>query len=351
MSEMDIDVLDSLLSSYIYLIVKELGNEGAACLHSILSTIRKVFDHIDPNQIQGSLVIFKTLNNDERPIDIHGLVSNQFIYGMHQTNINNITIQLLENSEILVWQEYPEDIVSLSESAIVYEYHNRTERFLANGQVKRVEKLFPNRSSYFAPFTFDDLGIALEEYKVKMVRYSSCEIFSTAWFDKNKIFFINRPEHIFRDSLTQFLKSRFRDRVEIRPEQNVDDSHPVDIKVTWMSTNRLGLIEIKWLGKSKDNDGNNATEYTEVRARSGAKQLSDYLDMNNVQAPESLTRGYLIVIDGRRRTPNDSIEDITLADGLYYQDKEVTYFPVYHEKRNDFETPKRMFVEPKCRIN
>ena len=73
---------------------------------------------------------------------------------------------------------------------------------------------------------------------------------------------------------------------------------PWILKATWFMTNRLALIEIKWLGQSRD-DTSRKNNYSVVRAKSGAKQLADYMDADKVQAPTHESRGYLVVVDAR----------------------------------------------------
>src|SRR6266700_638480 len=185
-------------------------------------------------------------------------------------------------------------------------------------------------------------------YKSHQVRYSSCPILQHIWHDNNRLFLKNAPEHFMRDSLTHFLKIRLRGSIEVRPEQIVDDSHPVDIKVTWFSTNRLALIEIKWLGTPMKPDGHRGNSYTDYRAREGAKQLVEYLEANLQQAPTHITRGYLVIIDCRRANLNDTTTTIDQQNGFHFRDREIRFNPEYHQQRKDFEKPIRMFAEPRC---
>jgi hypothetical protein len=152
-----------------------------------------------------------------------------------------------------------------------------------------------------------------------------------------------------RNSLTQFLKHTLRGNVEVRPEQIVNATRPVDIKVTWFMSNRLALIEIKWIGASKGKKGK-LTKRFDGRAREGASQLADYLDANGVQAPAHESRGYLVVLDGRRGTLKSSTTHINTANGFKYEGKEISYSPEFHNKRSDFEVPFRMFIEPICTL-
>jgi hypothetical protein len=154
-----------------------------------------------------------------------------------------------------------------------------------------------------------------------------------------------------RESLAQHLRSSLRDHgiFEVREEQNVDESHPVDIKVTWSFTNNLALIEIKWLGQSVNAMGDGmGTRYGESRAREGAKQLADYLDGNLQRAPLHQTRGYLIVFDARREGLSFP-PSITLAEARAYWDRDIEYDPRYDVTRmvrNDFAPPLRFYLEP-----
>jgi len=150
-----------------------------------------------------------------------------------------------------------------------------------------------------------------------------------------------------RKSLTNFLDISLRG-VEVRPEQVVDETHPIDIKVTWMFQAKHALIEIKWLGTPKYDDSHLGASYTDYRARQGAKQLADYLDSNQEYAPLHTQRGYLVVIDGRRQGLNPDISAVNRKMGFHYEHQELDFDPKYHEIRNDFAYPIRMFAEPKC---
>ena len=165
--------------------------------------------------------------------------------------------------------------------------------------------------------------------------------------EKRQTLFKPGPEETMRNSLTNYLKNVLPN-AEVRPEQVVDDSHPVDIKVTWMLTSKLALIEIKWLGKSL-NDGGNFVTYTDARAREGAQQLNHYLDGNQQQAPAHTTMGYLVVIDGRRYGLNAASTSVNAANGGRYRNQEIAFDPEFHTIRPDFARPIRMFAEPICR--
>ena len=130
------------------------------------------------------------------------------------------------------------------------------------------------------------------------------------------------------------------------PEQNVDVSKPVDIKVSWIETNRVALIEVKWLGQSaRSGDAHFTANYGQARARSGSEQLADYLDRYHVEAPLVDARGYLAVFDGRRRGLRSADDiNISLADATFFRHLEIDYDPAILD-RNDFAPPVRFYSE------
>ncbi|GAX88426.1 hypothetical protein [Effusibacillus lacus] len=335
-------------SHYTTMIIKHYGSEGMSYLRDLLTNIHDVFKYISTEVTYGPIVIFSNVTVEDVPFDLKESITIYDLSMIAQYNLTSFTLQILPNGQYLLWRETPDNLTEYSKNRIVYLFEHGTESFWANGDNQVLPKLINSYGSMFCIPTFNDLNDALEHYKSRMVRQSSCEILSGIWFDEKRLFFKNSPETIIRKSLTNFLKASLRGDVEVRPEQIVDETHPVDIKVTWMFTNRLALIEIKWLGKSLGEDGKIKNDYTDYRAREGAKQLAEYLDSNKIQAPLHVTRGYLVIIDGRRRGLNESTKSIDTSKGLFYESREINFDPPYHEHRDDFHRPFRMFVEPIC---
>src|SRR5260370_30762246 len=133
-----------------------------------------------------------------------------------------------------------------------------------------------------------------------------------------------------RRSLTHFLKSRLGASYEVRPEQPMGESNPVDIKVTYTPAKRLMIIEIKWLGDSRNDAGGIGVTHRDARAKDGAKQLADYLDRNAAQAPLHVTQGYYVIIDAPRRGLREDPTTVSKEDGLYQPDKSIAFVPQYH---------------------
>lgn len=148
-------------------------------------------------------------------------------------------------------------------------------------------------SSIFAYPIYKELDEALIIYHKTLAENSVCGILNQVWKDETRKEFCEKPEHFMRDSLWQYLRAVLRNHT-VKREQVVDDSHPVDIKITWPIISNVALIEVKWLGDS------GATKYRDARANEGAKQLIDYLVSSYTEEPDKNFLGYLAVFDGRR---------------------------------------------------
>lgn len=331
---------------YTTLINTHFGAEGLQSMRELLTALSEIHKYIALEVSKGPIILIKEVNETNSHDESYRSINHYS--QLSQIYIPSFTIKLKSSGQLLFQEGIPQNIDEISMHSLIYIFDGNTEAILVKGTKSLIPRLIDSFPSAFAIPTFNVLEDALEHYKTKMVRHSSCKILSNVWNDSKRIFLANAPEHTMRDSLTQFLKSCLRGDVEIRPEQVVDESHPVDIKVTWLFTNRLALIEIKWLGKSIGKNGKISNNHTDYRARQGAKQLAEYLDSNKIQAPTQITRGYLVLIDARRRDIDVGVATINNSNGLYYDYKEIEYDPKYHESRIDFSQPYRMFVEPIC---
>ncbi len=334
---------------YFHMVQKQHGPTGVDLLKDILKAIKTLYKYVDPDFSQGPIIVFKTINAEERPIAVESAIEVQEIGAACRDLGNIFTIQLLDSGHIYIWKDISPSIPNLAARAVVYKYANGADYFYAKGEEKRVRKPSPNFGSAFAVPIFGTLESALEHYKARIVRHSCCPKLSEIWFDEKRIFLKPGPESRIRRSLDYFLTAALRD-AEVRPEQNVDETHPIDIKVTWGFSNRIALIEIKWLGTPKYPDGRLGQMYTDARAREGAKQLSDYLDANRASAPIHISKGYLVILDARRASLRPETTSLSLSQGLHYSDKEIQYNPAFHLLRDDFAPPLRLFVEPKCDV-
>lgn len=322
---------------------RQHGDQGTASFRILAPALKTIFTYVDPESFGAIMIVFKTLDDSSRPIDEKLAKTIVNPANLKQEVAGNVIIQVLSDGRWLMWSDSRITPKALAKIAVVYRYHNRREHFLAGSAETEMPKVGQYASIYSVP-AFSDLRLALERYRSDMAKETSCPILQDVWVDMKQLLFINGPEAFMRNSLLHFLNICVRG-AESRPEQNMGVSYPVDIKVTFNFSNRLGLIEIKWLGSSIKPNGK-LVSYYDSRARNGAKQLADYLVKNRKQAPTHITRGCLVVFDGRRRKIKKNTKSINTADGGYYRHREIKFDPKYDEELPNFEPPIRMFMEP-----
>jgi hypothetical protein len=346
MDNVDRDKLRGVIETTALIAVyRSHGEKGTRSFRDLARGIRTIFDHVDPEQFDGLIIAFRCLDDADRPIPEKKAIKVQNPAILGQEVAGDVVIQILADGRLLLWKGVSVDVQSMAASAVVYRYRKAEEHFYSGTTKTEIEKVGQYASLYSVP-AFSDLRLALEHYRNDMAKESSCKILQRAWSDENRLFFVNRPESIMRDSLTQFLKISLRD-AEVRPEQNMDETHPVDVKVTFTFTTRLAVIEIKWVGISICKTPRKITaNYRDKRARVGARRLVDYLDWNRQQAPNRITRGYLVVFDARRRGLKKNTKRIDQLLGGYYRNRDLRFDPKFEELRDDFDPPIRMFVEP-----
>jgi hypothetical protein len=331
-------------------VTKQFGAEGSRALRQILEFLRtRLFRDLDIDLFREKIIVFKAFGATN-PLPLKGSTVLTDTRYLTQEAKTGLIIQLLDRSRIRVWKHSSAKIESLSKKAVVYVYHERSDRFVANGKIGVIPNPDPQHASVFAIPTFNSLADALIFYKAKRARNSACKILQGAWFEDARLFFKTKPkkpEAVMRDSLSEFLKDHLRGDVDVHPEHNVNESEPVDIRVQWLFSKSLALIEIKWMGKSKSPAGKITASHGPSRARQGAKRLAEYLEEEKMQTPSNALCGYLVVIDARRWGVKPKDTRIDSHRGLHYENLEIPFSPKYHQTRNDFEEPVRMFVAPR----
>jgi len=323
------------------------GSIGTLALRGVMEFLTQLYQRVEPELIENPLIVYQRFQvSSPQSDDDSGRLFRSVEEVAFQSRAG-ATIELRGDGGFSVSPVTP-DLANLSISALVYKISQGYECFIINGVDHRIENPNPLQASLFSRPTFSELRDALQRY-ARRIRVSGCVHFQATWDDPSRLFFKSGPEEMMRVSLHQYLSAVLRD-VEVREEQNVDSSHPIDIKVTWQFIPRIALIEIKWLGKSRQ-EGRVTADHGPRRARSGARQLAQYLDANRTAAPEHQAQGYLVVFDGRRRGLNADTTSIDRQRGFYYETREISYHPRYHEQRADFAEPIRIFAEPLCDPN
>lgn len=245
------------------------------------------------------------------------------------------------------------DLKALAQTALIYRFDRVAERVLAKDHEDFVPSVSPMLMSNFAVPTLSSLEEAFDYY-AKYVAESNCRVLKDVWeggVDGPRLVLVNKPEARMRDSLAQALELLLRE-VTVKPEQNTDETKPVDIRVNWFASGATALIEVKWLGKSTakphaPSAGPSYTEYGAPRAQAGANQLADYMDREVRHSDAIAPTGYLVVFDARRKGCNGPADALTEADAMAFANNAISLNPDHSKTRADFAPPVRFFLNPR----
>jgi hypothetical protein len=338
-----VDALSEIAQRLMFpLVTSALGSEHQAELSSLFLAVREVHRAIDTERMRAGLSVAIAIDSATPFVDSPPVVIDQIssLTSLHVTG-NALAIEVMADGTFRVWAEQPVNDVS---GHLAYRFLGfQNEIIEVNGETIRIPSL-PNMSSCFAVPYFRDLRHALMHYRLTCARKSDCEFLTSSWRDGARLVFVPGPEYLMRRSLRRFLRQTLRNHSSVMAEQIVDETHPVDLKVTWTSSNRVVLIEIKWLGKSADVGADHFTaEYGAPRARAGARQLCDYLDTYCVESPGEEATGVLAVFDGRRANLHPATIELSDEDGNAFALSEIDFQGT--DSRPDFEHV-RLFLEP-----
>lgn len=267
---------------------------------------------------------------------------------IHMISTKHLVINFVRDGAVIVVQDENFDPEILSDTTFVYKWDANSEyadQFYAKRNlIPFCEEGIPSEGSFFAVRTYNDLDEALIDYRDNIA--ISCKGKSLQEsMTQSRLFFNPAPEDKLQEELDQFLRLRLRNCI-VKREHNVDDSHPVDIIVTWQGTNHIALIEIKWLGKSLNKKGVIGVVCSDSKAEDGAEQLVNYIDNNTDSYTHSVTIGYLAVFDLRRfKNTNPTAIQIQRANADYYKDREIQFKTRYELTRTDFKKPYRFFIK------
>lgn len=350
------DYVQDILNSYPNNVLKLFGysEEATNSLTIIAKELTELFNFIEPGLFDSKIIVVK--NFKDIPIFPVGDGYNLKMDKAKLTHIKgDFVIQLFSNRDMVLWQGVDYEGLLQSVENICYMYDSGNEFFFA-----KEEKIDVSVGSFGSRFSgeFADLESQLLNYAIHKVRHSSCPILLDSWNCENRIFFKgggkDMPERYMQLSLHNFIKdiSIFKgDLGQLDPtrEHNLDGSKPVDIIVRWEKSNRIALIEVKWLGKSIS-EGVLKSKYYDARANEGFKQLKNYFELAKKDNPNKIIKCYLVVIDARRRNTNEGTTTVSVENGLYYETKEIELRAdrMYHLAYKNLHKPLRMFVEPVC---
>lgn len=115
----------------------------------------------------------------------------------------------------------------------------------------------------------------------------------------------NKPEHYMRDQLRQYLTDHMQYTFTIEPELGQSKR---ELDIYFDVNGELYFIEIKWLGKSINDRGDDfSTSYGLPRVKEGVIQSLEYIEELAKTSETNLRCGYLAIYDCRdKKTPIDT---------------------------------------------
>lgn len=220
------------------------------------------------------------------------------------------------------------------------------EAVLTTGREFEISPL-PGLVSPFALSYFRDLDSALQDYYEFKARESADSHLAQIWADPDRLVLKNKPEKHMRRSLHDYLATRLRDaEPDVLQEQNVNETEPVDVRIQWLDSNRLSLLEVKWLGDSLGPEGEVSVKYRDARAREGYTQTRDYIHSQRATLRNHIVRGQMVLFDARRRGVSKRSDGVyECVDRWAYQSQEVDYGDVLVNEMG-VEEPRRFFLQP-----
>ncbi|MDR2653755.1 MAG: hypothetical protein LBB39_00395, partial [Mycoplasmataceae bacterium] len=171
-------------------IIESFGNKKVKAISTlilnIVKTIQDIYYYIEPSHFKGKLVICSNLNDN-----LVLATKSQTLYDKNiLTTKRNETIlfQLMKNEELKMWEGINFKAVLKTKEALFYCYSDFEEYFVINGQKINLIK----EKSCASTFSTDyfNLDVALRNYQLDKILYSSCGHFQRCWYDaKTRLFF------------------------------------------------------------------------------------------------------------------------------------------------------------------
>lgn len=338
MKELNHETIERLMVQSIdRMVASAFGESGLDALERLMKCVKKIYRHLPFEGLSMKrMIVFIAITSSLSLVGKRGrLVSTYEELAIYVQDTGGIC-QMIEEDRFLVWDLSESDPLNLSSGAIVYENHDFVEKIYFQNQFVVLPEVYKGGGSVLSSPTYWDLEDALEHYDIRLARRSTCQILKECWYDDRRILFKDSPEKIMRRSLEQFLRSRMQ--ADVRPEQNTDETHPIDLKVSWGTI--TALIEIKWMGASIKNG--HLTRHYPSRAIQGLAQLCNYLNAERTSSPHIVVRGKLIVFDGRRG--GIRIRSLKATRPSKYATKEIE-FPDDMLRHRDMLSPKRIYME------
>lgn len=348
--------LSDIESYYPNNVLKIFGysEQATLALEIINKELKDLFNFIEPAYFENRFIVVKNFQDDYilSKVNCTNIRMNKAKLFYYK---KDVIIQVFENKDVILWEDIDCSSIFDNENNLIYVFNSNKEVFFAHKQEIDITK-----NEFGSQFSdeFHELEKQLYNYNLHRVRHSSCPLLFDSWHSSNKIFFKGGgkdiPESFIQKSLHNFIKdlSIFKGELgQFDPtrEHNTDARKPVDIIVRWEKSNRIALIEIKWMGKSIHNS-EFKSNHNNSRANEGYADLKEYFDLARKDNPNKLIKCFLVVIDGRRWNTNETTTTISYSNGMHYENEEITLDEdkKFHTNHKEICKPIRMFAEPIC---
>lgn len=186
------------------------------------------------------------------------------------------------------------------------------------------------RRGYEELKTIDCLEEVLDQYRISLEQQNTyCKFFVTkaalkafreianpnsderGFLSDNRQLLNNKPEELFREDLRNFIKRNMK--VVVSREVMLENLDRLDIELTDEAGRDLYLIEIKWVGKSINANGNGYGVEFKAKPRinpDAVRQVVGYID-ELIKDNKNIKIGYLAVFDARNDDLPDTGTDFT----------------------------------------
>jgi hypothetical protein len=371
--QFSIENIKTLVSmAYVHHAADAFGAQGEQALTALLDSLRLLYQRCPPECLRGTLTVVRSMSGtpgNPRLATFGAPIAKTTYQDVAQFLLDSIQgshcfVEVAANGQFFVITLAQDvDLKLIAADSVVYRFNAGVESILAGQHEDYVLKISPLLFSNFAVPTLNGLDEAMTFYR-GFAAESKCRILANVWeggVDGPRLVLVNRPESYMRDSLVQALQLVLRD-TSVRPEQNTDETKPVDIRVEWFASGASALIEVKWLGRSTAAPQKNATKgqatvtskkkktytnYFAGRAQEGADQLADYMDREVRHSSANTPRGYLVVFDARRKNIRGASDRLSAVDAMNFAFEDIAYNPDHSKLRDDFALPVRYFLKPR----
>jgi hypothetical protein len=246
LSDFNVENIQALVAKgYIHHAETAFGTIGADLIRALLNGVKLIFQRCPPERLPGTLTVavgvqatplspaIATLGSPTTCSDYADI--GRFLVANPPATHAVVEISADGSFRLLVLTD-DVDLKALAQDALIYRFDGAAERILAKDFEDFVPSVSPLLKSNFAAPTLSSLEEAFGYY-AKYVLETNCRLLKEVWeggVNGPRLILVNKPESKMRDSLVQALELLLRD-VTVKPEQNTDETKPVDIRVSWFA--------------------------------------------------------------------------------------------------------------------